>query len=693
MELSVPRLMRDPLFQAGLAIRLVLIGWVVPQTSAIWFVPFLKRAVWAPSIDPWTAHLATGGDPMAFPYGPVMYLFMAPGAVIGTLIDRMLGTSAAAQIGFGFGILAADFLLLLTIMELARSRDRKLLLLYWLSPLVLYICYWHGQVDVLPVLLLTMSLLLLRNLNAWAAGAVMGVAVATKLSMVMPVPFVLLYLFRNRRLRALTLPFVLALGVAAVALQGPYLLSSGVQQMVLGTPEMDKLYNVAVRLDERLEVYVLPLVYLVVLFVAWRVRRMSFELLIAILGLAFFLVLLLTPASPGWFLWVMPFLVLHQLGEGRTGIGLVTGFSLLFIAFNLLESTGAAVPALDLDLRSPLATLVDLRPRVPSLVLSLLVATGVVLSLRLAREGVQRNDYYRLSRRPLVIGIAGDSGSGKDTLADALAGLFGAHSVAGVSGDDYHLWDRHKPMWQTMTHLHPRANDLYQFATDVLALADGKSVRCRQYDHESGRFTPARLITHNDVIVTSGLHALYLPVLRARYDLAIFLDMDEGLRRHFKLQRDARERGHQPERVQAAIEQRAADADRFIGPQAGEADLVFSLQPIHPTLLAADSRRAAIPLKLGVLLRHGIYYESLVRVLIGICGLHVDVTLVEGSSAVEITIEGDVSDEDVVLAARQLVPHMDELLDLEPKWSGGMTGVMQLVAMAQSVQALGSRLA
>ncbi len=81
------------------------------------------------------------------------------------------------------------------------------------------------------------------------------------------------------------------------------------------------------------------------------------------------------------------------------------------------------------------------------------------------------------------------------------------------------------------------------------------------------------------------------------------------------------------------------------------------------------------------------------RVLIGICGLHVDVTLVEGSSAVEITIEGDVDDEDVVLAARQLVPYMDELLDLEPKWSGGMTGVMQLVAMAQSVQALGSRLA
>ena len=58
-----------------------------------------------------------------------------------------------------------------------------------------------------------------------------------------------------------------------------------------------------------------------------------------------------------------------------------------------------------------------------------------------------------MTRRPFVIGISGDSGSGKDTFANSIEGLFGKHSVTKLSGDDYHLWDRKKPIWQAMTHL------------------------------------------------------------------------------------------------------------------------------------------------------------------------------------------------------------------------------------------------
>ena len=47
-----------------------------------------------------------------------------------------------------------------------------------------------------------------------------------------------------------------------------------------------------------------------------------------------------------------------------------------------------------------------------------------------------------MTRRPFVIGISGDSGSGKDTFANSIEGLFGKHSVTKLSGDDYHLWDR-----------------------------------------------------------------------------------------------------------------------------------------------------------------------------------------------------------------------------------------------------------
>ena len=76
--------------------------------------------------------------------------------------------------------------------------------------------------------------------------------------------------------------------------------------------------------------------------------------------------------------------------------------------------------------------------------------------------------------------------AGKDTLADAISGLFGDHSIVTLSGDDYHLWDRHKPMWQVMTHLNPTANDLEGFSHDLASLKDGKSIRARYYNHVNG---------------------------------------------------------------------------------------------------------------------------------------------------------------------------------------------------------------
>ena len=47
----------------------------------------------------------------------------------------------------------------------------------------------------------------------------------------------------------------------------------------------------------------------------------------------------------------------------------------------------------------------------------------------------------------------------------------------------------------------------------------------------------------NDIILSSGLHALFLPSMRKCYDLKIS-DMDEDLRQYFKTKRDVLQRGH-----------------------------------------------------------------------------------------------------------------------------------------------------
>jgi hypothetical protein len=86
------------------------------------------------------------------------------------------------------------------------------------------------------------------------------------------------------------------------------------------------------------------------------------------------------------------------------------------------------------------------------------------------------------------------------------------------------------------------------------------------------------------------------------------------------------------------------------------------------------------------------YYDDLVRVLIGVCGLHVDITQESGDGAVELTLDGDADSDDIALAARELLPQLSELLDIAPDWQGGMTGLMQLIVLSHVTQALRARL-
>jgi len=430
------------------------------------------------------------------------------------------------------------------------------------------------------------------------------------------------------------------------------------------------------------------------LYAGWRIKRINFELFNAILGIAFLLVVLLTPASPGWFIWILPLLVTYQVSGDRAAIYITSIFSLLYVLSTILF---VGAPHLD-SMLSALGVVADssnhtafMSARLISLIHTALVATGIVLAVRIWRETVIRNDFFRLSRKPFVIGVAGDSAAGKDTFANAITGLFGHHSVASISGDDYHLWDRHQPMWQVMTHINPAANDLESFAKNLVSLTDGRSIQASHYDHDSGKMSRPFRVQSNDIIIASGLHALYLPILRECYDLSIYLDIDENLRSFFKVQRDVNQRGYTMDRVLDSLAKRKPDSEKFIKPQAAYADLIFSLRPIHPSSLAHAHINKLPRLKLLVKSRHGFNELSLKRVLVGVCGLHVDMNINNDASEVELSIEGETSSEDIQMAAQLICPQIFEFLDLRPQWQNGVLGLMQLIMLSHINQALTRR--
>ena len=177
------------------------------------------------------------------------------------------------------------------------------------------------------------------------------------------------------------------------------------------------------------------------------------------------------------------------------------------------------------------------------------VLLGILMLVLIYRRARPRLDMYRLSGSPMSVAIAGDSGTGKDTLCISLANVFGESATSFLMGDDYHLYDRKAPLWQVTTHLHPAANDLPSMNRDALSLMRGQPVWAVHYDHTRGRFTKPRPIRQRELVVVNGLHALTSEEVRRTADLTVYTSMDERLRRQLKINRDVGQRGHSLENV------------------------------------------------------------------------------------------------------------------------------------------------
>jgi uridine kinase len=571
------------------------------------------------------------------------------------------------------------------------NRDGLLLWAYWLSPIVLLATYGLGLNDIIPVLLLSLSLYFASQRQMLAAGVFCVAAISAKLSMVLALPFFLIYLFNNRALRQLMPDFIRGGLIALLVFGLPFMFSPSALYMLFSNPELGKVYQFSLSIGNGILIYIMPLSYLLMLYAAWRVRRLNFQLFQSILGMSFLLVVLLTPALPGWFVWAMPLLVSYQMMSDRMSIVLSAMFATLYVVNTLLISPPMPFAPGQFDLKAYLPSSMDVQHAI-SVLHTAIVAIGLTLAVRIWREMVSHNDYFRLSRKPFVIGVAGDSGAGKSVFVESLSGLFGKHSVISVSEDNYRLWDQQRPIWKVMTHLNPMGNDLERFANDLLALIDGKRIDARCYDHETGKLGHLKRLESSDFILVSGLHGLYLPIMRNCYNLSVYLDMNEELRRHFMLRSGAQGRGEDVSDGLAVIERQQADADKFIRPQKEHADLVLSLQPINARALQDAGDQRPVRYKLVARSRNGLNELALTRILIGVCGLHVDMVVSDGASETELTIEGETTAEDIAMAAGMLCPRTLEFMDIHPQWQDGVAGLMQLITLSHINQAMSARL-
>ncbi len=677
--MNIKNISSSPVFLFGLFLRLALILTVTPIVMSDWYLPFLENSVQNFSLDPWANWINNKGSLEAFPYGYVMWLIFLPFI----LIFNLFGLTSS--FGYFLVILIADICLLIFLQKLTKNL-RLVLYTYWLSPIIIILSYGFGLNDIIPVLLLVISVSLLKENRVLLSSAFLIFSISAKLSMFVALPFFLIYIFNNKSRRRLLKKFSYGILLFGAATWIPFILSDSAMLMLFGNQEMGKIFNFSLNLGSNNTIFIAPLSYLFLLYLGWRIRPLNFDIFTILIAFSFMSLVLLTPSSPGWFIWAIPFLVIYQCKGDHTAIYLTLSFSLVYLFNILFDDSMNLLPNSDylfqfiLDINSYLINLLLMLSN------TLMLAIGSLIALRMWRDEITLSNFFRFNRRPIIIGIAGDSGSGKDTLADSIEGLFGKHSTVKLSGDDYHRWDRQKPMWNVMTHINPMANDLQSFSNDLFNLRDGKSINQRHYDHKTGKMTKHFKVKSNRFIIASGLHTFLLPLVRNACDIKIYLDIDEDLRRYFKIRRDVRDRGHDIEKVISSIESRKIDSQSFIKPQSNYGDVIISLKPMNKDVIEDYEAEENIPLSLSIKIRNSYNELSLQRVLIGILGLNVDLTVSKDGSETSMQIEGDCSADDIQQAALILSPMTLEYLDEKPNWESGMLGIMQILVFSQISQ-------
>jgi phosphoribulokinase len=212
-----------------------------------------------------------------------------------------------------------------------------------------------------------------------------------------------------------------------------------------------------------------------------------------------------------------------------------------------------------------------------------------------------------IRRRPIVLGIVGDSAAGKTTITRGLTQLLGPERVTHVCADDYHKYDRVERARLNITPLHPDCNFLDILELHLERAHYGQAMLKPVYDHRTGTLVRPEYVEPREFVIVEGLLGFHSAAMRNFYDVKVFLDPPEDMRHLWKIKRDTTKRGYTAEQVLAELERRECDSRRFIRPQREFADIVVHFYPGATT----DSNGSDSHLNVRLVLRPTIPHPDL----------------------------------------------------------------------------------
>lgn len=182
-------------------------------------------------------------------------------------------------------------------------------------------------------------------------------------------------------------------------------------------------------------------------------------------------------------------------------------------------------------------------------------------------------------RKPVVIGIAGGSGSGKSTVLDQIIGAFGGDRIAVLDHDSYYQDLRHLSAEERkgINFDHPDALDTELMRRHLDTLLEGRIARKPIYDfNEHTRSANTTPVEPRPVIIVEGILVLAEPSLLERMDIRIFVDAAPDVRLMRRIRRDMVERGRSIESILAQYERSVRPMHiQFVEPSKMRADIII----------------------------------------------------------------------------------------------------------------------
>tara|TARA_X000000950_G_C13921158_1_gene663461 strand:+ start:18333 stop:20408 length:2076 start_codon:yes stop_codon:yes gene_type:complete len=636
------------------------------------FYPFIDYYINSNAISTYREFYETGRG-NSFPY-PVLMLYITS---FFKLFFSNNGVLNYMDLGLiRIPIVLADIAILLVLSRWLKGNYKKLIIFYWLNPILFYINYLHGQLDIIPTAFLIISLYFIFRRN-WVLNSIfVAFAILCKTNFIIVIPFLILYMYKSNHFKIKKIFYsIFIIFCILITIQIPLLTNYSYLSTVYNNDTQAKFLNLFINFDTTRNTffYIAPSAIILLIFYGSTFKTFNKNLFVLFLGFSFATITLLTPPSQGWYCWFLPMLIYFLIKNTFESSKLfywifVVAYFIYFLVFKESDLFSLAPFSKSYIFYQLLPISNPFKDLIVNFSFSFLQVMLLINCVLMLIKGIESYKQNKFLYQPLLIGIGGDSSSGKTTFSKIIQNLYGNSQTTIIRGDDMHKWERGDQNWNEKTHLNPLANHIHKEIEFIRFLKKGISIKRRSYDHGSGKFTIPTKIKSKRVIIYEGLHPFYLSDMKNSFDISFFIQPDEKLRRKWKIERDTKERGYSKEKILNQLKDRAKDSLEYIQSQSEKADVLVSLKQLND-----DGETLILNLKIN----SNLDLEPLLSELNNLKEFNFDYEL--DHLFHYLVFYNGINSKKVEEIAFNLNPEIDELLSSSPRWESDFNGILQLI--------------